>query len=443
MKLYNSAVYLMRKPFTVKGVQSMNKQSLAEARQEVLYTLQKKIIPFWLKRSIDQEYGGYLTSFNQEGMWGGNDAKYLVTQSRMLWGFSQLSIFAEDRQKEEMKYAADQGFHFIVRHFWDTKYGGFFWQVHRDGTVADSSKLTYGESFAIYALSEYALRYQNQEALDYAEKTFELLQLYAADTKYGGYYENLEADWSVSQGGAWAGDRKSLDIHMHLMEAFTTLYEATGKEIHRRKLEESIGLILDHMVNTEIGYGYNQFDLQFRKLPAINIMRTWNAERETNKTIDIPTDTTSYGHNVELSWLLDHAYKIMGGEAEDPALLQKLLDHSLQYGYDYQYGGVYRDGIADKEVLVTDKEWWQNFESLVGYLNGYVKYRDEKYWKAFIMTWEFVKNKFMNMEVGESRQLLDRSGQPIVSNMGNPWKGIYHTGRALGECVKRFHVLMQ
>ena len=133
----------------------------------------------------------------------------------------------------------------------------------------------------------------------------------------------------------------------------------------------------------------------------------------------------------------------MGGVAEEERLLQKLLDHSLQYGYDYQYGGVYRDGIADKEVLVTDKEWWQNFESLVGYLNGYVKYRDEKYWKAFIMTWEFVKNKFMNMEVGESRQLLDRSGQPIVSNMGNPWKGIYHTGRALGECIKRFHVLMQ
>lgn len=421
----------------------MNKKMIAEIQQEMQDTLQGKIIPFWLERGVDGKYGGYLTSFDRDGKFDGNDAKYIVTQSRMLWGFSQLSLFAKPSQKEEMRQAAAQGLQFMIDHFWDEKCGGFYWQVNRDGTVADPSKLTYGEGFAIYALSEFALRYPCEEALRYAEKTFELLQLHAADTKYGGYYENMEADWSVSLGGIWAGDRKSLDIHMHLMEAFTTLYEATGKEIHRRKLEESIGLILNHMVNQEIGYGYNQFDLQFRQIPAINIMRTWNAERETNKIIPQPTDTTSYGHNVELSWLMDHAYQILGGQDSDHPVLRKLLDHSLLYGYDNQYGGVYRDGIADQMVLVTDKEWWQNFESLAGYLNGYTKYGDDRYGEAFVKTWKFVKTKFMNMEVGESRQLLDRCGTPIVENMGNPWKGIYHTGRALAECLKRFEILQQ
>lgn len=419
----------------------MNKKMISVIQQEIQDTLQEKIIPFWLERSVDRKYGGYLTSFDRNGNFEGSDAKYIVTQSRMLWGFSQLSLFAKSDQREEMKQAAFQGLRFIIDHFWDLKNGGFYWQVNRDGTPADPSKLTYGESFAIYALSEYALRYQDEEALGYAEKTFGLLQLYAADTKYGGYYENMEADWSISPGGAWAGDRKSLDIHMHLMEAYTTLYEVSGKEIHCRKLEESIGLILNHMVNAEVGYGYNQFDLQFNQIPAINIMRTWNAEREANKIISQPMDTTSYGHNVELSWLMDRAYQIMGCPYSENPVLRKLLDHSLRYGYDNQYGGVYRDGIADQEVLVTDKEWWQNFESLAGYLNGYTKYGDDRYWEAFVKTWEFVKTKFMNMEVGESRQLLDRYGTPIVENMGNPWKGIYHTGRALAECLKRFELL--
>lgn len=86
--------------------------------------------------------------------------------------------------------------------------------------------------------------------------------------------------------------------------------------------------------------------------------------KETNETVAVPTDTTSYGHNVELSWLLDHAQRILKNEDwEEKEILKKLLDHSLQFGYDYTYGGVYRDGIADQEVLVTDKEWWQNFES--------------------------------------------------------------------------------
>lgn len=407
-------------------------------QQEIQEVLQEKIIPFWLERSVDQEYGGYLTSFDQDGNFDGNGAKYIVTQSRMLWGFSHLALYAKEDQKKQMEEAARQGFAFIMKHFWDEEHGGFYWYVHRDGSVADASKLTYGESFAIYALSEYAMRYQDASALQYAERTFELLQLYAADTEYGGYYENIERDWTLSPGGAWAGDRKSLDIHMHLMEAFTTLYEASGKEIHRRKLKEVIGLILDHMVNQEKGYGYNQFDIRFRQIPAINIMRTWNAERETNDVIDQPTDTTSYGHNVELSWLMDYAYEILGESDVELPLLQKLLDHSLLHGYDYEYGGIYRDGVADQEALVLDKEWWQNFEALTGYLNGYAKYQDEKYWDAFARTWEFDKNKFMNMEVGESRQLLDRTGTSVVANMGNPWKGIYHTGRALAECLKRF-----
>ena len=419
----------------------MTTLSKQEIRQEILSVLQDKIIPFWLARTEDKEYGGYLTSFDAEGNYDGNGAKYIVTQSRMLWGFSHLARFAREEQKAQMERLAHQGYEFLIKYFWDEEHGGFFWYVNRDGSIADPSKLTYGESFAIYALSEYALRYGKKEALEYAEKTFNCLQLYAADTLYGGYFENIERDWTISPGGAWAGDRKSLDIHMHLMEAFTTLYEASGKEIHKRKLLEVIGLIRKYMINEEIGYGFNQFDIMFNKLPAINIMRTWNAERETNEVMETPTDTTSYGHNVELSWLMDYAYQIMGDENVDLPVLRKMLDHSLVYGYDYEYGGVYRDGVADQQALVLDKEWWQNFEALAGYLNGYVKYQDEKFWDAFARTWQFDKTYFLNMEVGESRQLLDRTGAPLVSNMGNPWKGIYHTGRALAECLKRFEKL--
>lgn len=414
---------------------------LNSIQNEILSVLRDKVIPFWLERGIDRVHGGYLTDFDQNGLEGVNTVKYIVTQSRMLWGFSRLAKFAKPEDRPRMEEAAHQGYRFIVDKFWDKVHGGFYWMVNRDGSVADASKLTYGESFGIYSMSAYAITYGVKEALEYAEKTFDLLQVYAADTRYGGYYENIEPDWTVSPGGVWAGDRKSLDIHMHLMEAFTTLYEASGKEIHKRKLQESIGIIMDHMVNEEIGYGFNQFDLQFRQIPAININRTWNAERETNETVAQPTDTTSYGHNVELSWLMNYAYQMLGESDSQEPILRKLLDHSLKYGYDYEYGGVYRDGIADQGVLVTDKEWWQNFESLVGYLNGYAKYRDEKYWDAFAMTWEFVKTKFLNLEVGESRQLLDRTGEPLVANLGNPWKGIYHTGRALAECLERFELL--
>ena len=117
---------------------------------------------------------------------------------------------------------------------------------------------------------------------------------------------------------------------MHLLEAFTTLYLLTGSEVHGRKLKEVLDLIFRHMINCEKGYGYNQFDLEFNQIPAININRTWNAERETNEVIATPTDTTSYGHNVELSWLADLALDALGCDRTPyEPVLRKLLDHAL------------------------------------------------------------------------------------------------------------------
>lgn len=421
----------------------MEFESLGKCRQEMKETLSGSIIPFWLDRSVDTECGGYLTSFDGQGNFDGNGIKNIVTQSRMVWGFSHLLPFAKKSDVSRMKSAAENGMRFLIGKFWDSSYGGFYWLLNRDGSVADPAKLTYGEGFAIYALSEYYLMYDDREALRYAEAGFDHLQKFATDTLYGGYFENLEQDWKLSPAGTYAGDRKSLDIHMHLLEAFTNLYKATGKEIHKRKLREIYDLIMWHMVNKEHGFGYNQFDRQFNKLPAINILRTWNAEREGNEKVKVPTDTTSYGHNVELSWLGDLTLNVLDEQSEqDTTILLRLLDHALAHGYDYAYGGVFRDGVGDSDAIIKDKEWWQNFESMTGFLNGYVMSGKESYRDAFVGIWNFVKEHFINYEVGESRQLLDQRGNALVSDMGNPWKGIYHTGRALAECIQRLDAIL-
>ena len=411
-------------------------------------TLSKMIIPFWLNRSIDKKYGGYLTCFDENGEPEGDTHKYIVTQTRMLWGFSRLRPFADEYSHWLIEDAAKQGFRFMIDHFWDKVNGGVIWKTDQSGKALDKGKLVYAQSFAIYAFTEYYLQYGDKAGLDYAEKVFDALQIFAADNANGGYFENLEADWSPSAGGIYAGDRKSLDIHMHLMEAFTILYKASKKEVHARKLKEVIELITNHMMDTKRGFAFNQFGAKFNRLPAINIYRTWNADRETNEEFEEPVDSTSYGHNTELSWLLQEALDVLETnnkphEESYRPVIQGLLDHSLLYGFDYEYGGVYRDVIEDKPATVLDKEWWQNFEAMVGYLNGYIHFNDVKYFNAYRMTWDFVKSKFINADIGESRQLLDRIGQPIISNLGNPWKGIYHTGRSLAECIVRTNAVIE
>ena len=417
------------------------KAKLAEAGDEMRSLLSERVIPFWLERCEDKTYGGYLTSFDENGAYNQDGRKYIVTQSRMLWGFSHLAPYARREDCPEMERLARQGAKYICEAFWDEQYGGFYWQLNRDGSISDPAKLVYGESFAIYALSAFARQYGAGEALAKAEETFDLLNCYAADTRYGGYYENLERDFSLSPDGKFAGDRKSLDIHMHLMEAFAELCLATKQPIHARRLREVLGLIEDRMVDWQGGYGFNQFDWQFNRIPAIDIARTWNAERAKGEAIAEPVDTTSYGHNVELSWLAHLALKTLGEDVGPHApLLRGLLDHALRHGLDREYGGVYRDGVADGEALVTDKEWWQNFESMVGFLNGYTLFENEDYAEAFLCVWRFVRDCFIDGRFGESRQLLKRDGTVLVGDLGNPWKGIYHTGRALAECIDRLGI---
>lgn len=415
---------------------------LLSAREEISEHLEKGILEFWLRKGIDSVYGGFLTCFDEQGEPGMDVDKYIVTQTRMIWGFSALS--QEYPERRELAVAAKAGFDFFIRHFWDEAEGGWYWKVAREGKAIDTGKVVYGQSFAIYALAEYGLAIGDPRGLDYASRTFDLLQKYCADTARGGYYENLECDWRLADKGFAAGDRKSLDIHMHLMEAFTTLASLSGKGIHRRKLEEVIEIILGRMVDIESGCGMNQFDLEFNPIPAIDIKRTWNAERAKGEILSKPLDSTSYGHNVELVWLLNLALEVLGKSIEPYVQRERnLLAHTLTFGYDDELGGVYRDGPHHGRALVLDKEWWQNCEALVGFLDGFERFGDEACASAFLRTWSFAKDHFINREMGEWRQLLDREGRVIAGNLGNPWKAIYHSGRAMLECRRRLSRLVE
>lgn len=415
--------------------------NLEKSLKEIKYNLEEEIVPFWMNNGIDNLYGGYLTCFNEHGELSDNSEKYIVTQTRMIWGFSALYRMYKD---ENYRVLAEQGVKFLINKFWDKKFGGWFWKVKRDGTLIDDGKVVYGQTFAIYALSEYTIATGDPVGEKYAKQTFDLLQKYCVDSSNGGYFENLENDWRLSEPGFAAGDLKSLDIHMHILEAYTTLYECTKEEIHRRKLEEIIDILLNKMVNVEVGCGYNQFDIYFNRKPAINIRRTWNAERETGEVLEEPKDSTSYGHNCEFVWLLNRAAEILGKDMnayED--VTRNFVDHTLKYGFDDELGGVYRDGPHEGSAYVKDKEWWQNNEVLVGFLDAYERLGDQEYAEAFIKTWHFDNTYMINHEVGEWRQLLTKEGDVIVGQVGNPWKGIYHTGRAMMECKQRLERILE
>lgn len=417
------------------------KERLDIILQEIDQHLTKGIIQFWTNNGVDKEFGGYLTCFDENGKLQDEDDKYIDTQARMIWGYSAFYQYAKN---EEYLENARQGVKFLVDHFWDKEYGGWFWKTNRGGDALDKGKEVYGQVFVVYALAKYSLETNDSRGITYANLTFDLLMKYCVDTLHGGYYENLERDWSLSASGYEAGDRKSLDIHMHVLEAYTLLFRCTKQEIHRRRLEEICELIPRHMIDWEAGCGGNQYALDFEILPPINIRRTWNAERETGEVLEEKVDSTSYGHNLELIWLHSLALDELGISKNDfIPMYKKLASHALRFGVDKVRGGVFRDGPHIGDPVVRDKEWWQNCESMVGFLEAYQLTGDTDYLTSFISIWDFAVKFMIHHEVGEWRQLLTEDGKVISGAIGIPWKVMYHSGRAMLECKNRLERILK
>ena len=417
-------------------------KNLQAYRDEAYQHLTEELLPFWETRCVDRENGGFITHFDKDGNDSGEDEKSLIAQSRTVFTFSSAhrAGYGDGRFADIARHGVD----FMLDKMWDQENGGFYWLMNRKGEVTIDEKIVYGHSFAIYSLSEYTLATGDPRGLEYAEKVFDLLQKYAVDTYYGGYFEMFHRDWTLKGPGSAGGDRKTLDAHMHLMEAFTTLYEASGQEIHRRKLLEMIELLIHKILHPEYGTGVPQFWADWRVAPQIKFDVIWGWDRfSEDGQKSAAEDNTSYGHNVEFAWLLMHALdilKIPYSQYQDQLL--KSYNHAVAHGIDWEYGGVYVEGSHAGEVYDREKEFWQQAEVLIGMLDAYRVYGDEKYLRAYDATHRFVFDKMIAHEVGEWKPLLTRQGDPIWTHMSHSWKVNYHSVRAMVQSIVRLDKLL-
>lgn len=402
--------------------------------------LNQKLIPFWVARAVDPVYGGFQTNYDRDGNRTDNSEKSFLAQCRCIFTISHALRLGFDWPggKEALK----QGIDFLFKYYRDDEYGGYYWIVEEDGTPKDDNKIIYGHSFLIYSLSEYALLTGDEAAKAEAIRIFDFLQEKIADPEHGGYFEHFDRQFNLKKARGDVSVHKSLDVHMHLMEAFTTLYELTGDPAHRKALEEVIVLIFDKMVDQETGTGISMFTSDWRPIANVELDTVWGRDRsdDDGKAPDI----TSYGHNIELAWLYLHAQDILGIPREKS--LHRVLpiyEHTYKNGVDWENGGLYVEGKKIGPATERTKEFWQQAEALVGFADAYLLTGDEKYLTAFKNIHDFVFDKMINWEMGEWFALLAEDGEPIWDYMGTSWKVFYHTVRGTCLTVKKLEAIVE
>jgi mannobiose 2-epimerase len=221
-----------------------------------------------------------------------------------------------------------------------------------------------------------------------------------------------------------------------------------------------IELICGRMLHPQHGTGIAQFSLGWDPLGAILFKNVWGSDRDADSADTQedaagararaaaeeqarPLDNTSFGHNVELGWLLRHSVRVLAlpSERYEP-LVRKLYAHCCAHGVDTARGGVFCEGPHGcGPARERNKEFWQQAEVLVAMLDGVQALSPSaggaECEAAFFNVHDFTMRHVINHEVGEWLPLLSEENAVLWRYMGHAWKINYHTVRAALECEKR------
>jgi mannobiose 2-epimerase len=378
------------------------------------------IMAFWIEHGPDARYGGFYGALDRKGNPSPYLPKGLVQQARFLWSFS--AAFKLDPQPvyQEM---AERAFRFLREHFYDPARLGWYYLVSAEGLPLNRQKHLYAQSFVIYGLSEYSLAFGDEEALRLALETFGVMDRFGHDGHWGGYWESFSEEWSpISQHPDYgiSGDRKTMNTHIHLLESFTNLCRACRDVSVKSRLVELIDLCANTIIDAKRRCAFQFFERDWTPLAS----------------------PASYGHDIELAWLLTEATHVGGISNPSPMHeVSLLLARGVAgNGLDSQKGGVLHEGDQASRATGKQRVWWVQAEALVGFLNAYALSGDPTFLDAFSNVEDWVFARQVDAKYGEWHNQITPGGR-YRGPKGSLWKTPYHTARACIELVRRLNEL--
>lgn len=383
-------------------------------KTEVKEHLKNDIIPFW-QGMKDEVYGGFYGYLGFDLKLDKEAVKGCILNSRILWFFSNAYMLLGE---ESLLESARHAFLFLKEHCVDREYGGVYWSLNYKGEPEDTTKHTYNQAFAIYALSSYYDASRDEEALEIAHSLYNLVETKCKD-EYG-YLEAFSRNFEpvdndkLSENGVLA--EKTMNTLLHVFEAYTELYRVAKEKCVAANLRFMLDIIADKVYNPKLGRQEVFFD------------RTWNTL----------IDLYSYGHDIETAWLVDRGLEILG-DADYTAKLTPITKTITENIYNRAYIDHSLVNESEKGVVDTTRVWWVQAEAVVGFLNGYQKSPEQKkYLEAAEDIWNYIKNNLIDKRNGsEWFSELDKDRKPVEKPIVEPWKCPYHNGRMCFEVIRR------
>lgn len=391
--------------------------ALKKLRDETLQDLEENILPYWMKNVVDPN-GGFYGQIDGNDKLIPNAIKGGVLNARILWSFA--AAYRIFKKKEYLDIATSAKRELIDK-FYDKKNGGTYWTIDCDGKPNDAKKQIYQLGFSIYGLSEYNRATGDEEAKEYAIKLFHDIENHSFDKEKNGYLEAFTQDWKdlsdVRLSDKEDNSPKTMNTHLHILEPYTNLYRIWKNPEIEQKLRNLINIFCDKilMKNHHLGLFF---------------------DRDLNCNSPI----VSYGHDIEAAWLIDEAAQELG----DKAVIEKVLKIIHKVTDEANRGligtgsGYIHELNSKTGEIDAHREWWPQCEAIIGNVNAFQRFGDQKYLDNAIDVWEFVKNHIIDHKNGEWFWGIHDDGTPMLEkDKIGLWKGPYHNSRMCMEIFER------
>jgi cellobiose epimerase len=396
------------------------KDVLFKYRSELERELEN-ILAYWMRYTLDTSNGGFFGKIDHYNKVYPEAPKGSVLNARILWTFSAAYNLTK---KQEYLSVAQRAFLYLEQHFIDKEFGGVFWTVDHKGQPLDTKKQIYAMAFAVYGLTEFYSASQDEGALKTAISIYSDIVGHSYDKTHGGYIEALTRDWEeigdLRLSTKDFNEKKSMNTHLHVLEAFANLYSVRPNEVLKQELTELIQLFLDYIISPMTNHLVLFFDEE------------WNTR----------SDIVSYGHDIEAAWLLQETAELLNRKQ----LLSSVKTRSVQLAIAAEEG-LDKDGGLWYEYeqgnLVKQKHSWPQAEAMIGFFNTWQNTGQEKFLSQSLQSWEFVKQYIHDKKCGEWYWGVNEDYSPMEQeDKVGIWKCPYHNSRACIEIIKRINSLI-
>ena len=408
-----------------------SREAIGKFRKQVECEWHENIAPFWLKYAPDEKYGGFRGWITNDLQIDEQAEKGIILNSRILWTFARAFKLYQDVAAYRM---ATRAYEYLTSHFVDRQAGGVFWTLDYTGKPTDTKKRVYAQAFALYGLTEFFVATGEREALDLAFELFFLMENKCRDSEHDGYFETFARDWALADDQRLSevdrDEKKSMNAHLHVLEAYASLARATGNSDVRKRLRAVIDIFLTHIISDR-QFGINDASPTELHL-GMFFDEAWVRRSQRR----------SFGHDIEASWLLCEAAEVLD-DATLSAQVRSVATNLAQSVYDR---GLDTDGSLLYEadalrIIDDDKHWWTQTEAVVGFVNAYQLSSSEYFLVAAIQAWEFIDRYLIDRRHGEWFWKTSRSGEPSLDMPKlSQWKCPYHNGRMCFEIARRLAV---